>query len=175
MKRFAFALLLASSSTFAQTDQTQTDQTLCLEKKYDSYVDASLIWYEDLVSFTIQENPALTDVGQWFLNGRRNHFELNREAVHYYLSNDPSKVATDRPVEAWLNLEQKEIKVLTSRSDKLGQLAKVTFDDRQSQPHSQNYELRTAFAELLSHPKKIDNALNKYNQSINKLEQERCQ
>ncbi|WP_104400754.1 hypothetical protein [Vibrio penaeicida] len=170
MKRFAFALLLASSSTFVHADQA-----LCLEKKYDNYVDASLTWYEDLVSFTIQDNPALTDVGQWFLNGRKNHFELNREAVHYYLSNDPSKVATERPVEAWLKLEQKEIKVLASRSDKLGQLAKATFDDRQSQPHSQNYELRTAFAELLSHPKKIDSALNKYNQSISKLEQERCQ
>ncbi|BDU37722.1 conserved hypothetical protein [Vibrio nigripulchritudo SO65] len=169
MKRLALALILASSST-----TVLADQTLCLEKKYDSYVDASLNWYEDLVGITTQLNPELTDVGQWFLKGRTNHFELNREAVHYYLSNDPSKVATEQPVEAWLKLEQKEIKVLASRSDKLGQLAKRTFEDRQSKPHNQNYELRTAFAELLSHPKKIDSALNKYNQSVTKLEEQRC-
>ncbi len=169
MKVFVLTLIIASFSTLVHADQT-----LCSKKKYDRYVDASLTWYQDLVFFTVQENPELEDVGKWFLNGRKNHFELNREAVHHYLRHDPNKITTEHPIETWLNLDQKEIKALASRSGKLGQLAKITFDDRQAKPHNQNYELRAAFAELLSHPKRIKNALDKYNASINTIEQEQC-
>ena len=88
--------------------------------------------------------------------------------------NDPSKVATAQSVEGWLQLEQHDIKTLSTRDDELGKIAKQTFDDRQSTPHAQNYELRSAFAELLSHPKQIDTALQRYNQSIAKLEAIKC-
>ena len=38
-----------------------------------------------------------------------------REAVHYFLENDPSRVATEQPIEAWLKLEQHDVKQLASR------------------------------------------------------------
>ncbi|WP_070965142.1 hypothetical protein [Vibrio sonorensis] len=170
MKRMIVALMLSATSTFALAD----DNT-CLSKKYDAYIDASLHWYEDLTALTAEQDPNLTEVSQWFLNGRKNHFELNRAAVHYYLENDPSKVATAQAVEGWLKLEQKDIKVLASRSDELGHLARTTFNDRQSKRHHQNYELRSAFADLLSHPTKIDTALKRYNSAISKLEEIKCQ
>ncbi|EVT78796.1 hypothetical protein D032_2889 [Vibrio parahaemolyticus V14/01] len=110
----------------------------------------------------------------YILDGRKHHFELNREAVHYFLKNDPSRVATEQPIEAWLKLEQHDVKQLASRSDDLGEAAKKTFSDRQSTNHPKNYELRSAFADLLSHPQQIDTALNKYNQSIEKLEKQKC-
>ncbi|MBO0216694.1 hypothetical protein J0676_24790, partial [Vibrio sp. Vb2880] len=97
-----------------------------------------------------------------------------REAVHYFLENDPSRVATEQPIEAWLKLEQHDVKQLATRSDKLGEVAKQTFSDRQSTNHPKNYELRSAFADLLSHPQQIDTALNKYNQSIEKIEKQKC-
>lgn len=170
MKRLIAALLLSTTSTFA----VAADNT-CLSKKYDAYIDASLHWYEDLTQLTSEQYPDLTEVSEWFLEGRKNHFELNRAAVHYYLVEDQTKVATAQPVEAWLQLEQKDIKTLSTRDDELGQLAKVTFNDRQSKPHEKNYELRSAFADLLSHPTKIDSALKRYNASIKQLETINCQ
>ncbi|KOO16781.1 hypothetical protein AKJ18_01545 [Vibrio xuii] len=170
MKRMLVALLLGTTSTFAAAADNS-----CLAKKYDAYIDASLHWYEDLASLTSEQYPELTEVSDWFLEGRKHHFELNRAAVHYYLTEDQTKVATEQPVEAWLQLEQKDIKVLASRSDELGQLAKVTFGDRQAKPHEKNYELRSAFADLLSHPTKIDTALQRYNSSIKQLESIKCE
>ncbi|HHC6657870.1 TPA: hypothetical protein ACN326_001666 [Vibrio parahaemolyticus] len=169
MKRFVVAALLATSSTFTFAADQQ-----CLANKYDGYVDASLQWYQDLVDLTVSQYPDLKEVSQWFLDGRKHHFELNREAVHYFLKNDPSRIATEQPIEAWLKLEQHDVKQLASRSDDLGEAAKKTFSDRQSTNHPKNYELRSAFADLLSHPQQIDTALNKYNQSIEKLEKQKC-
>lgn len=169
MKRLLVALLVGASSSMAFAADNA-----CLSKKYDAYIDASLHWYEDLSKLTAEQYPDLQEVSQWFLTGRVNHFELNRAAVKYYLDNDPTKVSTEQAVEAWLQLEQKDIKTLASRSDELGKLAKVTFDDRQSKPHDKNYELRSAFADLLSHPTKIDSALQRYNKAIKQLESIQC-
>ncbi|OIQ26667.1 hypothetical protein [uncultured Vibrio sp.] len=169
MKRIVIAALLTLSSSSAFSADAQ-----CLNKKYDAYIDASLTWYQDLASLTSERYPNLSEVSEWFLEGRKNHFELNRAAVHYYLENDPSKLATEQSVEAWLQLEQLDVKALAERDDELGQAAKLTFSDRQSTPHEKNYELRSAFADLLSHPKQIDSVLQKYNQSILALEEMNC-
>jgi hypothetical protein len=169
MKRVIVALLLSTSANFTLAADNQ-----CLSEKYDAYVDASLHWYSDLADLTTAQYPELTDVSQWFLQGRQHHFELSRAAVHYYLSNDPSKVTTSQPIEAWLKLEQHDIKVLASRSDELGHIAKITYQDRQANPNEKNYELRSALAELLSHPKQIEAALNKYNDAISAIEKTTC-
>lgn len=169
MKRLCVALLLASTSTFSLAADNQ-----CLSGKYDAYIDASLNWYSDLVQLTSNQYPELTEVSNWFLEGRKHHFELNRAAVRYYLDKDSSKVATEQPIEAWLQLEQHDIKQLATRDDELGKIAKTTFDDRQSTPHEKNYELRSAFAELLSHPKQIDTALQRYNKAIKGIEATQC-
>lgn len=169
MKRLIVSLLLSTASTFAVAADNQ-----CLAQKYDAYVDASLNWYSDLADLTTATYPELKGASQWFLEGRKHHFELNRTAVHYYLEHDPSKVATAQPVEGWLKLEQHDIKVLAARNDELGKAAKLTYSDRQAQPHEQNYELRSAFAELLSHPKQIDAALTRYNTAIAAIENTQC-
>ncbi|WP_114764317.1 hypothetical protein [Vibrio rhodolitus] len=169
MKRTLLALLLSATSTAALAADN-----VCLSEKYDAYVEASMHWYEDLTSLTSEQYPELKEVSQWFLDGRRNHFDLNAAAVKYYLDNDPAKIALQKPVEAWLQLEQKEIKILASRSDELGQIAAKSFADRQSKQHPKNYELRSAFADLLSHPTKIDSALKRYNSSIAKVESMTC-
>lgn len=174
MKRLCVALLLASTSTFSFAAESLTGNQQCLAEKYDAYIDASLNWYADLADLTSEQYPELEEVSQWFLEGRKHHFELNRAAVRYYLVNDSSKVATEQSIEGWLKLEQHDIKALSQRDDELGKIAKTTFDDRQSKPHDQNYELRSAFAELLSHPKQIDTALQRYNQSIAKVENTQC-
>ncbi|MDP4492596.1 hypothetical protein [Vibrio sp. AH4] len=168
MKRLSTALLMSVISVSAYADNA------CLSQKYDAYIDASLNWYSDLTKLTSDQYPGLTEVSQWFLEGRQHHFALNRAAVHYYLQHDPSKVETAQHVESWLKLEQQDIKQLATRSDELGKLASVTFADRQAAPHSQNYELRSALADLLSHPKQIESALNRYNQAIEKVEAIDC-
>lgn len=169
MKRFVVTLLLSLTAAAANAANTQ-----CFADKYDTYIDASLTWYADLTQTTAKVYPELQEVAQWFYEGRKHHFELSRAAVHYYLQNDPAKVATAQPIEAWLKLEQHDVKTLSLRDDALGQLAKATFDDRQSQPHAQNYELRTAFAELLSKPQQFETALNRYNQALTKAEKISC-
>ncbi|WP_194435151.1 hypothetical protein [Vibrio fluminensis] len=169
MKRTLIALLLSATSTAAFAADNS-----CLSEKYDAYIEASIHWYEDLAQLTAQQYPELEEVTNWYLDGRKNHFMFNAEAVKYYLDNDPAKVATEKNVEAWLQLDQKEIKTLASRSDTLGYMAAKTFADRQSKPHPDNYELRSAFADLLSHPTKIDSALQRYNSSIAKVESITC-
>ncbi|NAW67998.1 hypothetical protein CAG54_02265 [Vibrio sp. V27_P1S3P104] len=170
MKRSIVTLLLAAASSMTAT----AADNQCLAQKYDAYIDASLAWYQDLATITAEKYPDLADVSQWFLTGRQHHFELNRTAVRYYLQHQPEKVATSQPIESWLKLEQQEIKQLATRDDELGLSAKTTFDDRQNKPHEKNYQLRSAFAELLSHPKQIEPVLNRYNQAIAKAERIHC-
>ena len=169
MKRFVIAALLCSAPHLSLAADTQ-----CLTGKYDAYIDASLNWYQDLITLTTEQYPELEEVSDWFYDGRKHHFELNRAAVRYYLDKDPSKVATGQSIEAWLKLEQKDVKDLASRDDALGKLAAQSFDDRQSTPHPKNYELRSAFAELLSHPDKINSVLSRYNEAIKKAEDIQC-
>lgn len=76
-----------------------------------------------------KKDPNLQSVGDWFLEGRKHHFELNRAAVDYYLENAPEKVKTNQSIESWLQLTQKEVKELASHDDDLGKIAKATFDD----------------------------------------------
>lgn len=172
MKKTAIAFLLLSLSTsvFAAANE----DTQCLTNKYDAYIDASLTWYQDLVAITTESNPDLKEVGNWFLQGRTHHFELNRAAVDYYLTTSPEKIAINEQVESWLKLSQADVKTLSQRDDELGKIAKTTFDDRQSPPNDKNYELRSAFADLLSHPSNIKPALDKYNQSVSKTNAIEC-
>lgn len=166
----AFLLLSLSNSVFAAANE----DTQCLTNKYDAYIDASLTWYQDLVAITTESNPDLKEVGNWFLQGRTHHFELNRAAVDYYLTTSPEKIAINEQVESWLKLSQADVKTLSQRDDELGKIAKTTFDDRQSPPNDKNYELRSAFADLLSHPSNIKPALDKYNQSVAKTNAIEC-
>ena len=164
----ALCSLLLLSTTASAAD------TQCNSKKYHAYVDASLSWYHSLIELTVKKDPTLAEVGKWFLEGRKHHFELNQAAVDFYLVNDTSHVAIERSVESWLQLEQKEIKALAERDDELGQIAKTTFTDRQTKPHQQNYELRSAFADLLSDPKAIEIPLNAYNDKISAISHVVC-
>ncbi|MGF1763030.1 hypothetical protein [Aliivibrio kagoshimensis] len=164
----ALCSLLLLSTTASAAD------TQCNSKKYHAYVDASLSWYNSLIELTVKKDPSLAEVGTWFLEGRKHHFELNRVAVDFYLVNDTSHVSLEKPVESWLQLEQKEIKVLAERDDELGKIAKITFTDRQSNPHQQNYELRSAFADLLSDPKAIEAPLNSYNDKMSAISEVTC-
>ncbi|MUI53636.1 hypothetical protein [Aliivibrio fischeri] len=170
MKLAALILPFALLTTSAQAADTQ-----CLSDKYSQYIDASLTWYQELIAITVKKDPNLQSVGDWFLEGRKHHFELNRAAVTYYLENAPEKVKTNQSIESWLQLSQKEVKELASHDDELGKIAKATFDDRQSQPHKQNYELRSAFADILSHPKTIDAPLKAYNQKMSEISIIKCQ
>ncbi|MCL9782743.1 hypothetical protein M9194_15010 [Vibrio sp. S4M6] len=174
MKRLIMTVLLTTVPYFANAANNAAN-TVCLQEKYNDYIDASLAWYTDLTQLTAQEHPELKEVSEWFLQGRQHHFELNRVAVTYYLQNDPNKVATELPVEQWLQLQQKDIKQLASRDDELGQIAKTTYEDRQAVPHKDNYELRSAFADLLSNPQKINDSLQKYNTEITKIELIKCE
>ncbi|MGF1716621.1 hypothetical protein [Photobacterium chitinilyticum] len=140
--------------------------TSCESDKYHQYVDASLSWYQSLVDLAVKKDQNLEEVGQWFLEGRKHHFELNREAVDWYLANDKDQLDLEQPIETWLKLTQQDVKALAQQDNELGHFAKKSFDDRQSKPHEKNYELRSAFADLLTHPGNIDKPLNAYNEKM---------
>ncbi|MGF1737750.1 hypothetical protein [Photobacterium satsumensis] len=170
MKLAAFILstALIPSITFASS-------TSCESEKYHQYIDASLNWYENLVELAVEKEPNLNEVGQWFLEGRKHHFELNRDAFDWYLANDKDKLALSLPVESWLNLTQQDVKALSEeQGSELGEAAKLAFDDRQSKPHPQNYALRSAFAELLTHPGNIEKPLNAYNEKMAAIAEIEC-
>ncbi|PSW21334.1 hypothetical protein C9I98_05185 [Photobacterium sanctipauli] len=148
--------------------------TSCQSDKYHQYIDASLSWYQSLVELTVAKDEKLKEVGDWFLEGRKHHFELNREAVDWYLENDKEKLDLNQPIESWLQLSQQDVKALSEQDTELGRIAKLSFDDRQSKPHPKNYELRSAFAELLTHPVEIEKPLTEYNDKMNKIAEISC-
>lgn len=154
-----FSLALLPTSAMASIDNCQSD-------KYHQYVDASLSWYQSLVELAVKKDQNLEEVGQWFLEGRKHHFELNREAVDWFLEHDKNQLDLSQPVESWLKLTQQDVKRLSMQDNELGEYAKKAFSDRQSKPHPKNYELRSAFADLLTHPGDIDKPLNAYNQKM---------
>ncbi|MGF1687024.1 hypothetical protein L4C36_10050 [Photobacterium japonica] len=171
------ALLLATSlvPATAVAASSMDTSTQCESDKYHQYIDASLNWYQQLVDLSVAKDPSLKTVGDWFLMGRKHHFLFNRDAVDWYLANDKDKLQLSLPVESWLNLTQSDIKELSTQESALGQAAKLAFDDRQSKPHAKNYALRSAFAELLTHPAQIEQPLNAYNQQMNTIADIQCQ
>ncbi|GAL29485.1 hypothetical protein JCM19239_6577 [Vibrio variabilis] len=140
MKKWLAAAAILSTSFSAMS----ADSTQCFENKYDAYIDASIQWYEDLVQMTTSEYPELNEVSNWFLEGRKHHFELNREAVRYYLKNEPQKVATEQSIETWLQLEQQDVKAWLKEMMSLDKsLQKVLLTVKLSRTHkTTNYVAR---------------------------------
>ena len=165
---FFLSLALLPASTLASGNSCESD-------KYHQYVDASLTWYQNLVDLAVKKDPSLDEVGKWFLEGRKHHFELNREAVDWFLENDKEKLDLNQPIESWLKLSQHDVKALSQQDSDLGRAAKKSFDDRQGKPHPKNYELRSAFADLLTHPGEIEEPLNAYNEKMAAIAAIKCE
>lgn len=173
---------LFASYTFANTSETSSQDKIeftpevkqCLQGQYDQYIDASLVWYQDLTQTIAKSQPKLEEVSEWFLTGRTHHFELNRAAFNFYLNEQTDKINLNQSIESWLVLSQPEIRQLSQRQDKLGEIAKQSYEDRQKPPHPQNYQLRSAFAEQLSQSDNFQPALDKYNQKLQKLSASNC-
>lgn len=174
MRRSALLVLLSLVSGFAAAKDVNDFDQLCLSQKYNHYITASIGWYESLVDLTIQKDPKLEEVASWFLEGRREHFKLNQEAFNYYLKNDPAKLNLNGGVESWLNLSQEDVKALSNSNGELADAAKKVFAFRQGQAHQGNYDLRSALASLLSHPKEIEVPLTRYNDEMAQLAQTSC-
>lgn len=166
----SLVLLLSALPGFAFAANTE-----CQINKYDIYIDASIAWYQDLADLASAQDSNLTEVSEWFVDGRTKHFELSRAAVHQFLETEPNKVSTEQDVESWLQLSQQDIKELGQRDDELGALAKSSFEYRQKKPHPQNYEFRSALAELLSTPGTIKPALGKYHDALSNIAALNCQ
>lgn len=94
MKLAATLILMSLMPTAALASPNQ-----CESDEYHQYVDASLEWYKNLVELTVQKHPDLKEVSDWFMQGRMNHFELNREAFDWYLANDATHLNLDSSVE----------------------------------------------------------------------------
>ncbi len=169
MKNVCLAIAL-SLSTFGAYADTQS----CHSDIYHDYISASLEWYEDLVSVAIEKDESLKDVAEWFLSGRRTHFLFNQTAVDWYLDNDREQLRLDQSVESWLAFDQEKIRDIANSDHPLALEAKKVYELRQSKPHQQNYELRSAFAELLSHPGNIDEPLTSYNDKMARLSTVEC-
>ncbi|ODP98810.1 MULTISPECIES: hypothetical protein [Salinivibrio] len=173
MKRYALALVAALLPIMSNAAPIKNAD--CYSAKYHDYVDASINWYQALVDMTVKKDPTLDEVAAWFLKGRKNHFNLNAQAFDYYLENDSAKLNLEAPVESWLKLSQEDVKTLAQSSLPPSTLAEKVFNFRQGEAMDGNYTLRSALADLLSHPKEIDKALNQYNDQMNSINQRQCQ
>ncbi|KKA45841.1 MULTISPECIES: hypothetical protein [Salinivibrio] len=173
MKRYALALVAALLPIMSNAAPVKNAD--CYSAKYHDYVDASINWYQALVDMTVKKDASLDEVAQWFLQGRKNHFNLNAKAFDYYLENDSAKLNLEAPVESWLKLGQEDVKTLAQSSLPPSALAEKVFNFRQGEAMDGNYALRSALADLLSHPKEIDKALNQYNDQMNSINQRQCQ
>lgn len=164
-----------SSASEAPADLAYTaPQKQCLATQYQTYVNASLTWYQALVTQVTSENERLDDVGEWFLTGRQHHFALNQAAFTHFLETNSKRITLDNGVESWLVLTQQDIQALSQQDSSLGKVAKQTFDDRQAPNHPQNYQLREAIAHELSQTTNMQAALDDYNASVSKISKESC-
>ncbi|UJF16900.1 hypothetical protein L0B53_02865 [Vibrio sp. SS-MA-C1-2] len=168
-----FFTFTASSASATESSTLSTKQQ-CFADKYSQYVDASLTWYQDLVKIAVNHDSNLKQIGDAFYQGRVNHFTLNKEAVAYYLVNQPEKVNTNKSVESWLTLSQSQIKVLSEGDTPLTNLATKEFAYRQESEKNDNYALRTAFNELLTQPTVIQQPLDKYNHAMTEMNKISC-
>ncbi|OOE98201.1 hypothetical protein [Salinivibrio sp. IB643] len=173
MKRYALALVAALLPMMSHAAPVENAD--CYSAKYHDYVDASINWYQALVEMTVEKDASLDEVADWFLRGRTNHFNLNAQAFDYYLNNDSAKLNLDAPVESWLMLSQEDVKILSQSSLPPSSLAKDVFAFRQGESMEGNYALRSALADLLSHPKEIDKPLNQYNDQMVSINDRQCQ
>ena len=174
MRRTAMVLVSGLFSFSAHSADIANIDIQCAKNSYHDYVDASIEWYENLVRLTIKDDPKLKDVAEWFMDGRKKHFLLNKDAFDWYINNDESKLDFNTSVESWLKLSQEDIRKLSLTSTPISGAAKEVFDFRQGKAHADNYALRTAFADLLSHPKKIEEPLGTYNQKIEIIGKKSC-
>lgn len=173
MKKSVTILALCTYTLTAQVHARALTQ--CQIDKYDAYIDASLQWYKNLTRLTAIHYPHLSNASDGFFSTRQHHFELSRAVAHDYLQHAPTQIATNRTVEAWIQLETNEVEQLANRNDDVGQLAKVSFRDRQTEPHMSNYALRSAFATLLSNEQQVNRALALYNQRMDIIKNQHCE
>ena len=143
------ALLSLSLLTPFVQAKTELDAN-CASHLYQGYVDASVAWYESLVSIAVEAQPELQDVGDWFLKARQAHFQFHGEAFDYFLVQSPERLNFSQSVESWLKLSQHEVKEISeSNSDCLKSTKYLSISS------TKNHEklcFCDAFAQLLSQP-----------------------
>ncbi len=64
MKRYALALVAALLPMMSHAAPVENAD--CYSTKYHDYVDASINWYQALVDMTVEKDPALDEVADWF-------------------------------------------------------------------------------------------------------------
>jgi hypothetical protein len=111
--------------------------------------------------------------GIWPVVGRH-HFKFYQAAFIWYLQHEPNKLHLNQSVESWLSLTQEEISNIAKSQSPLATKAKAVFDERQNN-HPDNYKLRAQFAQLLTDPKKIKSALDRYQSALARIEAIKCQ
>ncbi|MGL5006664.1 MAG: hypothetical protein ACRC53_04625 [Plesiomonas sp.] len=147
---------------------------VCFTHKYEQFVQASDAWYATLLNKVTQQNPTLKVASEQFLNERTNYLNRNLSAVKWYLSHEPNKLALDKPVNEWLSLDEESEKTLSNQNSEFARLNTQVFNDRVVKPNPQSYALRSAFAELLTHPENVRIELDNYNRAMKKIEALHC-
>ncbi|SBT61079.1 Uncharacterised protein [Plesiomonas shigelloides] len=173
MRRIISLITLTLASATSFTAQAALDQT-CLTEKYAAFVKASDSWYASLLGKVTEQHPDLAEAGKQFLAERTHYFERNFTAVRWYLNHEPGKLALDKPVNEWLTLDTASADLLSTQSKEFAAQNEQVFNDRVLKPNPQNYALRAAFADLLTHPENVKASLEAYNNAMEKIENQVC-
>ncbi|MGL5586235.1 MAG: hypothetical protein ACRDDD_12485, partial [Plesiomonas sp.] len=64
--------------------------------------------------------------------------------------------------------------LLSTQSKEFAAQNEQVFNDRVLKPNPQNYALRAAFADLLTHPENVKASLEAYNNAMEKIESQVC-
>lgn len=170
--RHSIHILMISLLPTLSYANTTFDQ--CVSDKYQKYIQASISWYENIISHTVEKHPDLNEVTQLFFDLREKHFLFNQKVFDFYLINQPDQLNLSRSVESWLDISQYDIQQLSLQSSPLSMSAKEIHALRQTSGHRDNYKLRTALADLFSDPNNMKTALDNYNQKITQINQTKC-
>lgn len=173
MRRIISLITLTLASATSFTLHAAPDQA-CFTEKYAAFVKASDNWYTSLLNKVTEQHPDLADAGKQFLAERTHYFERNFTAVRWYLNHDPEKLALDKPVNEWLTLDASNTDLLSTQSSEFAAQNEQVFNDRVLKPNPQNYALRAAFADLLTHPENVKASLEAYNNAMEKIENQVC-
>ncbi|MGL4270379.1 MAG: hypothetical protein ACRCR6_11460 [Plesiomonas sp.] len=174
MRRIISLITLTLASITSLTAQAAPDQA-CFTEKYAAFVKASDNWYTSLLNKVTEQHPDLAEAGKQFLAERNHYFERNFTAVRWYLNHEPEKLALDKPVNEWLALDSASTEILSTQSPEFAEQNEQVFNDRVLKPNPQNYALRAAFADLLTHPENVKASLEAYNDAMEKIENQTCQ
>lgn len=166
MKKYIPLVLALSLNSYA-------GEQSCLEK-YEAYADAQAKWQEDSTALINQNLPKHAELANYYRDVQLATIERNRLAVKILEQHNPKLLASDEPMNHWLDLSPALDKKLAhydptykTKLDALNTLKKKA-------PAGNSEDFRKAFRETLMSSDEFQRLLKNFNAEVLEINGQAC-